>query len=204
MFRDNPLLSRIMALLLLGGCIAAVSLGAVMPVVEYRQALRQEISRAEALIAQYRARRIDVKQVRNRLEQLRRDHAARASFVVAQTPTLAAARLQSRVKALTEAAGARLISIQVVTSPARQEEFSRVTVRAQMIASTRAIRQIFHALESGTPAILLDNLMLAARAAPTRTGLRGERSGGAAPEESATLTVRYDAYGFLWNGGSPT
>lgn len=201
MFRAGTPISRLAAVLLVFLAIALLWAVAVAPVVDARQDHRDRIERAERLLTGFRARRPDIDGLKKALADQQRNSTARGSFVQGANPTLAGARLQGRIKALTRAAGnARLVSTQIVrsetaTGGSSGDTFPRVTVRAQMIASVDAVRQIFHALEAGQPYVFVDNVSISVRRAARgsrKTPVRGE---------SGLLSVRYDAYGYLWTAG---
>lgn len=193
MFTANPVLSRLMAVALLISLIAAVWIVGISPILQQDRAYRDDIARSERLIAAFEARKPDIDGLKKAIDSLRNDPATRRSFIDARNPTLGAAKLQSRIKALTEAAGAQLVSSQIVSSDKRSDGFPAVVVRIQMVATAESLRQIVHALETGRPALFLDNVNIAARRIP-------RRARGAAPRESGLLTIRYDAYGYLWTG----
>ena len=193
MFSDNPILSRTLAVLLLVAVVAGFWIVLIAPVLDQRASYKSSIDRDKRLIAAFEGRQENIDALKRELSALRSDQSRQAAYFTATSATLAAAKLQSRIKALTQAAGAGLTSTQVVTSEEKKGELQRVTVRAHMIGSIEAIRSIFHTLETGQPYIFIDNVTITANTA--RRTVRGRAT---SQSSAGTLTVRYEAYGFLW------
>ena len=194
MFSGSPALSRAMALLLLILVLAAAWVLVTKPVIDQFASYKADIARSQRLITAFQARREDVGVLKRELDAMRRNPAGRAAYFSARNATLASAKLQSRIKALTRAAGAALTSSQVIARNDDKSELERVTVRAHMVGSIEAVRSVFHALESGRPHVLIDNVTISAN--PVRKTNRRRR--GVQPDTVGLLTVRYEAYGFRW------
>jgi len=193
MFADNPVLSRALAILLLVVVAASIWLLLITPVMDQRAAYKADIERSTRLIAEFETRRGGIGALKREMDALRSNGKSKAAYFTARNRTLAAAKLQSRIKALTEAAGAGLTSSQVLTTDDDNNELQRVTVRAHMVGSIEAVRSVFHTLESSEPHVFLDNVTISV-SPPRRTSRRRTSE----PEATGLLTVRYEAYGFLW------
>jgi general secretion pathway protein M len=193
MFTDNPILSRTLALLLLAIMIATAWVLLIEPVINQKATYKAEIDNATRLIGAFESRQETIGALRREINALRNDRSRKAAYFTARSATLAAAKLQSRIKSLTQAAGAGLTSSQVLTAKDRKNELERVTVRAHMVGSIEAVRSVFHTLEVGQPYIFLDNVTISTHT-PRRTGRNRSR----AKSKEGLLTVRYEAYGFLW------
>ena len=193
MFADNPVLSRTLAVLLLVVVVASVWILLIAPVIDQRATYKAEIEGSKRLIAAFERRRENIGALRHEISALRNDRTSQAAYFTARNATLAAAKLQSRIKALTEAAGATLSSSQVLTTDDDKSELQRVTVRVHMVGPVEAVRSIFHTLESGKPNIFLDNVTISANTARRMIRRRVNRQ-----DTTGLLTVRYEAYGFLW------
>ena len=194
MFSDNPILSRMMAIALLIAVIAGVWAGLAAPIIDQNRSQKAEIERANRLIMGFEPRREDIGALKRQLAALRNDPTSSGAYFTARNTTLAAAKLQSRIKTLTEAAGARLRSTQVLTGEGGKDGPERITVRATMVGSVEAIRSVFHTLEAGQPFVFLDEVSITAP--PIRKSSR--RRGRTKIKNVGLLTVRYSAYGFLW------
>lgn len=194
MFAGSPALSRAMALSLLVLVLAGAWVLLIKPVIDQRAFYKADIQRSQRLIAAFESRREDVGVLKHQLGAMRRNPTGRAAYFSARNATLAAAKLQSRIKALTRAAGAALTSSQVIARNDDKGDLERVTVRAHMVGSIEAVRSVFHALEAGQPHVLIDNVTISA--SPVRKTNRRRR--GQQRAAVGLLTVRYEAYGFRW------
>ncbi len=193
MFSDNPVLSRTLAILLLAVVVTSVWLLLITPVIDQQASYKADIDRAQRLIAAFEARGEKIAALKRDITALRNDRTRKTAYFTARNSTLAAAKLQSLIKALTEAAGAGLTSSQVLTTDDKKSALQRVTVRAHMVGSIDAVRSVFHTLESGQPHVFLDNVTISAK--PPR---RRNRRRSNVQDATGLLTVRYEAYGFLW------
>ena len=83
----------------------------------------------------------------------------RRFFLRPGAPALSAAESQEVVRQLVESSGGRLISLQ---PPVVKEEgrYRQVTVNVQITANVFAMRKILHAIESHTPYLFIDNLVV--------------------------------------------
>jgi len=198
MFSDNPVLSRSLAILLLAVAVASVWILLITPVIGQRAAYKADIGRARHLIGAFETRREKIGSLKREIEALRSDRTSKSAYFTARNPTLAAAKLQSRIKALTQAAGAGLTSSQVLTTDDKKSALQRVTVRADMVGPVDAIRSVFHTLEAGQPYVFLDNVTISA-SPPRRQNRRRTNE----QDDTGLLTVRYEAYGFLWQQKQP-
>lgn len=196
MFSDNPVLSRTLAIALLVVVVASAWILLVTPLLDQKATYRADIERSQRLIAAFEGRRQRIDTLKQEIAALRSDRTGKTAYFAARNPTLAAAKLQSRIKALTQAAGAGLTSSQVLTTDDSNGELQRVTVRAHMVGSIEAVRSIFHTLEAGQPHIFLDNVTISTRS--SRSSRRRNRRRVTARDTTGLLTVRYEAYGFLW------
>lgn len=82
---------------------------------------------------------------------------AEGQFLVGDTPALAAAELQARIKKLAEDAGGAITSTQA-SSPREEEGFTRVGVRANMTGTVTTLRDVLYAVESSRPYLLVSTL----------------------------------------------
>jgi len=115
---------------------------------------------------------------------------SRKFFLRPGAPALSAAEGQEVMRQLIEGNGAKLITMQV--PPSKEEgRYRQVTVNVQLTANINALRRILHAIESSTPYLFVDNVMVRSsvpsnfRPAP-----------GAEPE----MFVQFDVYGYSQTG----
>ena len=90
---------------------------------------------------------------------------SRKYFLKASAASLSSAELQERVRQFVEAAGGRIVSVQV-GQPRDEGRFRQVPVTLQLNAHTQALRKILLALESSEPYIFVDSLMVRAQVPP--------------------------------------
>jgi general secretion pathway protein M len=195
MLADQPLLSRLAAVGLLALLIAVVYAGAVEPILASRAQQVAEIDRLQDTIARFEARQVDREGLRRTLDALHRDTRAQQAYLAADNVTLAAAQLQSRIRDVTEAAGAELVSTQVVDGTGQDEAFPRITLRADIRADTGQLLMVFHALESDKPYLFVDNVSIA-----THVVAAARRDG----QTAGRLSVRYEVYSYIWTGTAQT
>lgn len=188
MFADRPLLSRIMAILLLLTVTVAIGIGVVDPLLQVNRDNKADIARLEQLIGAYEARRANAVTMRDALTSLKNDTSTRRSFVEAKNLTLAATKLQSRIKTLADAAGAQLQSTQVIEPQISGAEFPTIRVRTQLVTRIRSLRDIFHALEAVQPTVFIDGVTIAA-----------SLTGRASDSKAGMLDISFDSYAYVWN-----
>lgn len=194
MFAGSPLLSRGLALALLV-CVAVLLPYTVIDrLASERAAYRDDIRRTEALLRAFRERAVDTAALQEASARLRNDRSLRRIYLEADSETLAGARVQSRITSLIEAAGATLVTTQVLNG-SDHDRFRRVTVRTQMRATVDQLRQIFHALETGRPYLFIDRLAVRTYSRSSRRRRGAARDAAIGPD---TLIVSYDVYGLLW------
>ena len=174
MFADNPILSRILAVLLLVIVLAGGWTFMIEPVIDQRARYKADIDSSIRLIQAFETRQDKIGALKSEIDAIRSDRRRKSAYFTARNATLAAAKLQSRIKSLTQAAGAGLTSSQVLTRTERKNELERVTVRAHMVGSIEAVRSVFHTLEVGQPYIFLDNVTISS--STTRRATRNRRN----------------------------
>jgi general secretion pathway protein M len=185
----SPEKSRRLALAVLAGAILAAAAVVAVPVWlahrHYDQALADLTERLERF-RRVAATRADVARG---LEVVRAKE-TRKFYLRAGAAALSAAEAQEAMRTLVEGSGGRIITMQV---PAAREEgrFRQVSVNVQLSANIVALRRILNAIESGTPMLFVDNLMVRSQVPATyRPGPGGE------PE----MFVQFDVYGYALTG----
>lgn len=102
-------------------------------------------------------------------------------------PSLAAAALQARVKAIVSEAGGKLLRMQML--PAQQEgEYRRIAARVRLQAPTEALGPMLYGLESSVPYLFVEEL--------TIVGRGGRAIEGARPRPPQPLDVRLEVLGY--------
>jgi hypothetical protein len=193
MMQLSPPASRIVALGLLGCVLAAFYVLIIRPVWSIYAENREAIAQQEELLTRYQRFAAARPELERRLRELRARNAEGEGYLAGDNETLVAAQLQSRVRNLAQASGARLTSTQVL-SGVDDSGFRRIGIRVTMTADTPQVQKTFYALEKDRPYLFLDNIDVA--------GDQGRRRGGSAPEDDE-LTVSFDVYGFMRAAGAP-
>jgi len=188
---SGNLKDRIAALLLLAAVVLAISIFVVRPLwARYSEnseavaSLQENISRFERIATQFTALKKELVRQNQALD-------LREYTLQGVSATLAAASLQERVKSFTEAAGGSLVSTQVLESEP-VGEFQRVSVKVRMSGSTAGLQKSLHALESGKPILVIDDLLVTSRQTTSRR--RGQEH-----PQLKQLDVQYRVSGFYEN-----
>ncbi len=126
------------------------------------------------------------------LQELRKQQNRTHYHLSAQTPALAAADLQQRVKRAVEGNGGQLVSTQNLTDP-KDEKLVEVVIRVRMNGDASSIARVLHELESGKPLLLIDNLTI-------RSSKR-YRGRGRNRQVEFHQDTHFDLIGFLRGGG---
>ncbi len=163
--------------------LAVAAYGAVVEPIAARYPTQAEIADARALLGRFQHLRSRTEALAESLRALESAAPVAGLFVGGGSDAQAAARLQGRIKAVSDAAGTEIITIQ--TLPVTDAgDHRRVGLSVRMTANTRLLQQVFHEIESGAPPLVLDNVFVRAR---TRTA----RAAG------QHLDVTFDVFGFM-------
>jgi general secretion pathway protein M len=185
--RLPPALGRASALAILALVLGFVYLAAVAPVIDAFAETRAETAEAQALLARYRQAGQRLPAQRALLDRLARQQEAQNGFLDGASETLAAAELQSRIKAIVESARGELRSNQIL--PVQQEgRFARVAVRGDMSMTLPAAQRVLYALETASPLLFLDNVDIHSHAADRQQ----DRN-----EDIVVLEMTLDIYGYM-------
>lgn len=200
MLKSGSAVSRMAAIAILIALIAGAYFVLVAPVLDDYREYKANIDQSRDLIARYQARRPDIASLEMQVKRLSSNRSFSGAFLRGKNASLAAANLQGRIDRLVKSLNGKLTSAQSI--PTRDKEtFQKVIVRAQVILSTDAMRRLLHRLESARPYLFLDNVVI--RKAPQiRRRVRRNTRLGSRPEQEDVdhLDVRFDVYGYLWQG----
>jgi general secretion pathway protein M len=107
------------------------------------------------------------------------------------SPTIAASELQDIARSAIEAAGARLITVQI--PPHRDEgRYRQVTINVNISATGPALRRILHSLESAQPLMVIENVTIR-----QSVGAGFRPAPGTEPE----MFVQFELSGYAIGGG---
>lgn len=183
----SPLLGRLLALALLLGLLLAGHGLLVRPLLAEWQANEALIAQSRELLARYRQIAAARPLLERQLDQLEATDVAWV-YLEGASDALAAAALQERVRALAAEAGGELRSTQIL--PASDDAgLRRIGLRIQLGLDAEALQSVLHELETGTPLVFVDNLVVRARQQARRRAMISE--------DDPTLEVALDLYGYL-------
>jgi general secretion pathway protein M len=173
---------RRLALGLLAAAIVAAIAAVAVPVWlrhrHYDVALEENLDKLERLrrIASTRP------EVARQLEAMRGKD-TRKFFLRSGAAAFSAAEAQEAVRAIVEANGGRLITMQ---APSSRDEgrYRQVTVNVQLTANIFALRKIIAAIENNTPFLFVDNMMIRSQVQANH-----KPAPGAEPDMFVTLDV---------------
>ncbi len=183
----SPLQSRFLALALLVAVGGAV-ITAIAPLWERYtdnagsiEQLREHIFRYDRLAASSEVSR-------RQLRRWEKDDQVAQYALPAESPDLAAARLQERVKTVVKQTGGTLLSTQNL-SPMDDGLFQRITVNVKMRGSIEALSETLYSIESGVPLLFIDNVVVINRSVRKSRRRRKTQNQG--------LEIRFDLSGYL-------
>jgi len=154
----EPKQSRRLAVALLAGLVLIVVAAVGIPVWLLQRHYDTSLADYADKLERYRRIAATRPEAARQLEALRSKD-TRRFFLRSGAPALSAAESQEVVRQLVESSGGRLISLQ---PPVVKEEgrYRQVSVNVQITANVFAMRKILHAIESHTPYLFIDNLVV--------------------------------------------
>jgi hypothetical protein len=185
----TSLQNRLLALGLLFLALGLLYLTIVHPLWRAYDANHEEIGHNQDSIARFETIAAKQAALEERVRQLRRQRKLVRYTLDAQSPTLAAAVLQERVKSIVEENGGRLTSTRILPV-SNVGPFFRVAVNVQMRVSIKALQDVLYGLENGAPYLLVENLTILSR---------GRRRYRRSRNTTAELDVRFDLSGLMPN-----
>lgn len=185
----HPLFSRLAALGLLAGALAAVALIGILPLVERVRAADESLAFDAQLIGRISAATKNPGAYDAQLAALRTRIDESNLYIRAETEPLAAVALQEQLKAAVGTYGGELRSVQSLPSQ-DQEGLTRIGLRISMTGGLEAVLRVLHQLESGEPLVFVENLAI-------KEVTRRRRRSDDAEEQETPLSVRFDIYGYL-------
>jgi general secretion pathway protein M len=186
---NDPRRSRQLALaLLVAGALAALALIAIPVWLAHRHydvAISENLDKLErfqriAGTRQTVARQLAAMQARD----------PKKFFLRGGPPALSAAEAQEAIRSIIESGGGRLITMGAPSSK-DQGRYRQVTVNVQITANVFALRKILGAVESRTPYLFIDNLLVR-----TQVPANFRPAPGAEPE----MFVQFDVSGYAIAG----
>ncbi len=189
MFALSPFQSRFLALALLV-VVMGLLFTAVEPLWKRYLTNAENIEQLQERVFRYARLAASSEITRQQLIQWEKDDQVARYALPVESPDLAAARLQERVKAIIKPAGGKLLST-LNLHPTDDGPFQRITVNVKMRGSIGAVRETFYSLESGIPLLFIDNVVLISQ------GARRSKRRGVPTNLESKLEVRFDLSGYL-------
>ena len=188
----SPFLTRTLAVVLLLGAIGGIWSLLIEPVMTKYRLSAESIVQSEALIERY-SRIARMREPREKqLATLKRLAPSTGGYLEGASDTLAAAKLQNRVKGVVATSGGQIKSSQIL--PPRDDGNHRaIKIRVQLSADIASLQAIFYLLESENTFLFLDNVDV------RRKRARRRRNKSA---DDGRLTVRFDVSGYVRREGS--
>jgi general secretion pathway protein M len=184
----DPKHSRRLAIGLLVAAILAAIAAVAIPV--WLRHRHYDVALAENLDKLDRLRRIASTrpEVTRQLEAMRAKD-SRKFFLRSGAAAFSAAEAQEAIRAIVEANGGRLITMQ---APSTREEgrYRQVTVNVQLTANIFALRKILASIESNTPFLFVENLMI-------RSQVQANHKPGPGQEPDMFVTLDVSGYSLV-------
>ena len=188
----SPFLGRSLAIVLLLAAIGGIWSLMVEPMMTKYRLSAVTIHQSKTLIERYRRIAKAREPLEKQLATLKRRGPSTGGYLEGASDTLAAAKLQNRVKGVVATAGGEIKSSQIL--PPRDDGSHRaINIRVQLSADIESLQAIFHALESENTLLFLDNVDV------RRQRARRRRNKSA---DDGRLTVRFDVSGYVRREGS--
>jgi general secretion pathway protein M len=185
----SPEKSRRLALGVLAGVVLGVIAVIAVPLWFLHRHYDKNVAELSDRLDRYRRVAATRQEVTRSLEVVRAKE-SRKFFLRAGGAALSAAEAQEAMRNLVEGSGGKLVTMQV---PAARDEgrYRQVAVNVQLTANILALRRILYTIETGTPMLFVDNLMVRSQVPSTfRPGP------GAEPD----VFVQFDVYGYALPG----
>ncbi|MEJ2509793.1 MAG: type II secretion system protein GspM [Gammaproteobacteria bacterium] len=189
---SKPRTGQILALLILTALLALVYGAVAQPLLSSYFGYREVIDSKRAQLQRYQKIIARGQWAGEALQRMRMQGQQRAYYLPGGTSALASAKLQEYVKRLARASHGELISTQVL-SQRRSGEVPSVTLRVQMKGGLDTLLNMFYAIETGTPVVVLENVVIASHG--TRR-LVANQAGRYVDE----LDIRFDLVGYTYGG----
>ena len=163
----------LLALLILLALLLAFHLVLIQPAITQRGANAARIETLALQFSQFSRAGAEITRIQEEIDGLRATETG-GDFLAAQAPAIAAASLQTDLKAMIEASGGELISSQAL--PGRADEAQpRITIQAELRADMVALRAALYQLMIHRPLLFTDKIMIQRR---NLSPGRRDRAGG--------------------------
>jgi general secretion pathway protein M len=190
MLQPGSLLSRTLAVVLLGIVLLGAYRLVIAPLVTTYRDGQSRIEQAKELLQRYEALAEQRSLLADRLAEEQERAASAAGYLTGPSDALAAAELQDRVKSVVEGAGGELRSTQIL--PAEELEadlgFRRTALRVHFVVTIDGLEETLYELETGQPYLIIDEVTVRQERARRR---RSE------PQAQPMLDVSLELFGYV-------
>jgi general secretion pathway protein M len=190
MLQPGSLLSRTLAVVLLGIALLGAYRLVIAPLVTAYRDGQSRIEQAKELLQRYEALAEQRSLLADRLAEEQERAASAAGYLTGPSDALAAAELQDRVKSVVEGSGGELRSTQIL--PAEELEadlgFRRTTLRVHFVVTIDGLEETLYELETGQPYLIIDEVTVRQERARRR---RNE------PQAQPMLDVSLELFGYV-------
>lgn len=161
---------RIVALLLVLLPVILVLQFAIFPLFSAYDEFSNEIESMQDEITRYRTVIGELPALQAAAAELQKQQPLTPFLLPGSNSALAAAALQRHLQKLAAEHEARIVSVRV--QPAVPDgPLQKISVQARLQADSRGLRNLLHALESGTPFVFIDTLNISTRVQRRRTAI---------------------------------
>ena len=192
----SPLVSRLLAVFLVIAPMGIAYALVIEPLYEAYRGYEGEIERSRDLIARYGRIGATREPLERQHAELQKRARSTGGYLQAKSATLAAAKLQNRVKRIVTRNGGSIRSLQTLP-PQNERDLERVTIRIQMTARIEQLQKIFHTFETGQTHLFVDDVNVRVQRAR-----RTRRRSKAPVKDERLLSVRLNLDGFARREGS--
>ena len=188
MARRGSLLSRMLALGLLGGVLLAGYALVVAPVMAAYREVGKDIEEQQLLLQRYRSLASQRPKLSAQLADLEQQAATAGGYLKGPSDALAAAELQDRARAIIEGAGGSLRSTQILPASAVDSKVPvrRAILRIQLGIDIKGMQKVLYELETGQPYLFVDELTV-----------RQQRMRRSKEPEEPVLDVSFEVFGYV-------
>lgn len=170
----------------------------IMPAFSKRNEYAQQIEELQFQYIRFNKLANQRDNIREQLDNLRQHQTDTSGFLEDKPVSLAAAELQNRIKNIIESRNGNLISAQVVQHDSNAP-FPEIRIRFQIRAGIETLQQVFYALESGKPTLLLDNIYLQKR--NRRVSLRSAKN-NRGEQQAELIDARFEVTGYIFHSNA--
>jgi general secretion pathway protein M len=191
MLQPGSLLSRCLAIVLLGAALLGGYRLILAPLLTAYKDAEDKIAQSRALLQRYQALAEQRQTLAERLAEQQKRARSTTGYLEGTNDALAAVQLQDRVKSVVEAARGELRSTQILPAKPVDADPSirRAGLRVQFVVTIEGLAETLYTLETGQPYLLIDGMTVREQGARRRT--RDE------PGTEPMLDVSVELYGYL-------